>query len=215
VRGRVSIRWVVSAMAILAGCGAGDGEELPETLTHDEQSICDSRGSVHFHLDDLPRQVVVAEGVAFGTSGRITGVAEAPGTERIAFTTAGVAHGFGWILGTDGEEEAELAVFQYGGTVELVGWDDSGRFAAFQVDTPAGSSELRITDAASRGAFPEDRTSPVALQEAEGLPPRGVSIAIQRGRAMSFASPLVGSGSASFPRVATDAQTSPREIVGS
>ncbi len=169
--GGVSLGWILSVVVILAGCGPEDPEGPAEPLTHDEESIRDARGNPLFHLDDLPADVAVSDGASFGTSGTISGVAGAAGTGRIAFTTVGTAHGYGWLLEVDGENGPDLAVFQYGGQVELVGWDESGRFVAFRVETPAGSSELRIADAQAEGAYPDDRMSWVGLPEAEGLPP--------------------------------------------
>jgi len=163
--------WMVGIAVALAACGPDDPGTPPEPLSHDEEAIRDADGTVLFHRDSLPDEVSVSEGSTFGSSGQITGVAGPSVAGRVAFTSVGVAHGYGWLLDPGVEATPVLAVFQYGGEVEVVGWDDSGRFAAFVVETPAGSSELRITDTEATGPYPEDRTRPVTLPEAEELSP--------------------------------------------
>lgn len=172
-RGPQRIVWamgLVALVALVVGCG-GDAPEGPSSLTHDQEAIRAADGSVVFHGDSLPAEVVVAEGTAFGSSGRITGVVGPSATGKIAFTSIGVAHGFGWLLDPNAGEPPEPAVFQYGGRVVPVGWDDLGRFVAFTVETPAGSTELRVTDAQAEERFPDGRTRAISVPEAESLSP--------------------------------------------
>jgi dipeptidyl aminopeptidase/acylaminoacyl peptidase len=151
----------------------------PDTLLWDEGGIRSPEGDVLLTSEDFPGSVEVAPGATFGAGTRITAVRASPDGSRIALTTVGTAHGFGWIVSA-GSGEPSLVAFQYGGTVRLEDWDPTGRYLAFVIEPPGPGTHVWVTDVEVSGEGPGERGFAVDDPRDEGAREQdGVSVELQ------------------------------------
>lgn len=168
VRGCVPLL-VVIAVA-LGACGSPDGA-VPGELTVDGQQLRDAGGGVLLTLDDLPGEIAVNGDSAFGASTRFTDASPSPDGRWIAVTTAGTAHGAGWLL-RSGTRNALPAAFQYGGRVLPGPWSSDAEYAVFVHEGPAGGSTLSVAATRARGDTVADRSRAVRLSDHDERAPQ-------------------------------------------
>lgn len=151
---RVAVATVLCG-ALLGGCD--DGADNGQALEVDDERVIAADGRVLLEREALPRQIAVDEHNRFAAANRLSDAQLAPDGAWLAASSAGTAHGAGWLI-DHADDSIHPAAFQYGGTVRIGPWSDDSRFVVFIRETPAGG-ELPVI---------ADRNSPARTAEAGG-----------------------------------------------
>lgn len=152
-------------LAACAGQGSGDRATAEEGQRHAPLSVDDERvqtaaGETLAELDHIPREIDVDVDASFGATERILDATLSADGEWLAVTTAGVAHGAGWIKSLE-EGSWHPAAFQYGGSVRPWQWSDEGRFVAFILEGPAEGQTINVVDREALGGTVATTALPV------------------------------------------------------
>lgn len=189
IRGRI-IHGGVTALTILATMGlaacagqdpadraAAEERQRQVPLSVDDDRVQTAAGEPLADLEQIPRRIDADTDASFGASERILDAALSADGEWLAVTTAGTAHGAGWLKSLD-EGRWHPAAFQYGGSVGLWQWSDEGRFVAFVLEGPAEGQAINVVDRDALGETVAETAMPVdnciadddAQQQAERPP---------------------------------------------
>ncbi len=141
--------WLSLAGMTLAACAPATEPQTSFTWSSD---VIRRNGEVVLAAADVPGEIRVSADASFGVGGSFTSLEVSPDATWLAFSTAGAAHGAGWIYDVR-QEGLRPVVFQYGGSVEAEGWQDDAR-VSYRITTPQ-PDERRVTiDVRNPPAYP-------------------------------------------------------------
>lgn len=161
---------LVAALAVALGACQSPDEPLPGELAVDGHELRDTDGNVVFAVEELPDEIVVNGDSAFGAAARITGAAPSPDGRWLSLTSAGAAHGAGWLL-RSGTRDPRPAAFQYGGGVRPGPWSPDSAYAVFVHEGPAGGSTLSVASTEGEGDTVADRSRAVRVPDHDARTP--------------------------------------------
>jgi hypothetical protein len=147
-------------------CSEEKVSESEDEIQITEREIQAEDGTVFIRIDDFPDDIPIDDESRFGAATHFTGASLSPDGTRLAITTAGVAHGAGWIFDIE-TDEIIPAAFQYGGSVEAGPWDSDGQHVVFAEINPASGQTLSIADARSTGSNVSETSRPIRLPNHE------------------------------------------------
>jgi hypothetical protein len=147
-------------------CSEEKVSESEDEIQITEREIQAEDGTVFIRIDDFPDDIPIDDESRFGAATHFTGASLSPDGTRLAITTAGVAHGAGWIFDIE-TDEIIPAAFQYGGSVEAGPWDSNGKHVVFAEINPASGQTLSIADAHSTGSNVSETSRPIRLPKHE------------------------------------------------